>query len=203
MNKSKIKVLFSDLGGVLLTNGWDRTARAKAVERFGLDAKEFESRHQMLFGDYEVGKISLETYLHYTVFSQPRAFSSEEFMNFMYSQSQPLQETIDLVKELKNKYRFKVVVISNEGRELTQHRVNTFHLSSFVDYFVVSCFIGMRKPDREVYRLALDLVQVSPKETAYIEDRELFVEIANEFGIQSFQHKNAAATRVFLENAMR
>ncbi|MEI8365120.1 MAG: HAD-IA family hydrolase [Parachlamydiaceae bacterium] len=197
--KTKIKVLFSDLGGVLLTNGWDRTSRAKAVELFGLDAQEFESRHQMLFGDYEVGKITLDTYLHYTVFSQPRSFSKEIFIDFMYSQSRPNDDTINLIRELKSKHGFKIVVISNEGKELTHYRTKTFDLSSFVDYFIVSCFIGIRKPDQNVYRLALNMVQVPAEETAYIDDRELFVEIARDFGIHAIHHRNAASTRTALE----
>jgi len=199
VKKGKIKVLFSDLGGVLLTNGWDRNSRAKAVELFGLDGKEFESRHQMLFGDYEVGKISLDTYLHYTVFSQPRSFSRDVFVDFMYAQSKPNQEAIDLVRELKKKYDFKVVIISNEGKELTKHRIDAFHLREFADFFVVSCFIGTRKPDKEVYRLALDLVQVPPEETAYLEDRQLFVEIARECGIHAIHYQDAPSARVALE----
>lgn len=195
MEKNKIKVLFTDLGGVLLTNGWDHQCRAKAVEVFGLDAKEYENRHQLLFGDYEVGKISLETYLHYAVFFQPRKFTPKEFMNFMYSQSQPLPDMIALVKEIKVKYGLKLVVISNEGRELTDYRIKAFDMKSYVDFFIVSAFIGMRKPDREVYRLALDLVQVPAEECAYLEDRELFVEIAKEFGIHAIHHKTAAATK--------
>lgn len=192
--KSKIRVLFSDLGGVLLTNGWDHTSRAKAVELFGLDAKEFESRHQLLFGDYEIGKISLDTYLQYTVFFQPRSFTREVFIDFMYAQSAPYSEMIDLAKRWKSQYGLRIVVISNEGRELTEHRIKTFGLSSFVDFFVVSCFIGTRKPDRQVYRLALDLVQVSPQECVYLEDRELFVEMANGMGIRAIHHQDMAST---------
>lgn len=193
-----MRVLFSDLGGVLLTNGWDHKSRAKAVELFGLDAKEFEGRHQLLFGDYEVGKISLDTYLQYAVFFQPRSFTREVFIDFMYSQSAPFNDMIDLVKELKSHHALKVVVISNEGRELTEHRIKTFKLTSFVDYFIVSCFIGVRKPDRQVYRIALDMVQVSPEECVYLEDRELFVEMANGMGIKAIRHQNVADTREIL-----
>ena len=202
MDKPKIKVLFTDLGGVLLTNGWDHKSRAAAVSLFGLDEKEFESRHQLLFGDYETGKISLETYLRYAVFYQPRPFTYDLFIEFMYSQSKVFPEMIELMKTLKKKYHIKIVVISNEGRELTNFRVNTFKLTDFVDLFIVSCFIGTRKPDRKVWELALDLVQAPPQETAYLEDRQLFVEIAKEMGIQAFRHQNCAASTVYLDELL-
>lgn len=196
----KVKVLFSDLGGVLLTNGWDRHSRAKAVELFGLDAKDYEGRHQLLFGDYEVGKISLKTYLDYSIFYQQRSFSHEDFIAFMYAQSQPIPEMIDFVKQLKKDYGLKVIAISNEGRELTEHRIKTFHLKEFFDFFLVSCFMGIRKPDREVYCKAIDFVQVPPEETAYLEDRLLFVEIAKSIGIQAIHHRDLSTTRSALLN---
>ena len=199
MNKSKIKVLFTDLGGVLLTNGWGFQSREKAIQLFSLEGKDFESRHQMIFPDYEVGKISLDTYLDYAVFFTARAFTKEAFIDFMFSQSKAHEEALEMVKELKKKQGFKVVVISNEGKELTDYRIKKFNLSSFVDYFIVSCFIGIRKPDRNIYRIALDMVQVSPEETAYIEDRVVFVEIAKEFGIQAILHRDVKTTHSILE----
>ena len=117
----------------------------------------------------------------------------------MFFQSKANGEAIEMVKELKKKHGFKVVVISNEGRELTDYRIKTFNLSSFADYFIVSCFIGIRKPDRNIYRLALDMVQVAPEETAYLEDRALFVEIATEFGIKAILHSDVNTTRSALE----
>lgn len=203
MVKSKIKVLFSDLGGVLLTNGWDHKSRAKAVLTFGLDEKEFESRHQLLFGDYETGKISLSTYLQYTVFYKPRTFSYDLFVEFMYAQSQAFPDMIALVKRLKQDYGLKLVIISNEGRELTDYRIKTFGLDEFADFFVVSCFLGIRKPDRQVWEMALDFVQAAPEETAYIDDRQLFIEIAQNMGINAFCHTNSAATSAALEKLLK
>ena len=195
----KIKVLFSDLGGVLLTNGWDHKSRAKAVAKFGLDEKDYESRHQLLFGDYEIGKIDLETYLHYAIFYKPRSFTMKAFVDFMYEQSQPFLDMIEMVKRLKKEYDLRLVVISNEGKELTKHRIDKFGLRDLVDFFIVSCFIGTRKPDRGVWKLALDMVQTAPDETAYIDDRQLFVDIANEMGINAFCHKDLAKTQTNLE----
>lgn len=192
--KEKIKILFTDLGGVLLTNGWGRSSRTKAVEKFDLDAKEFESRHQLLFGDYESGKIDLKTYVEYAVFYQPRNFTYEQFTDFMYEQSQSFPEMIDYIKRLKKEHGLKLVAISNEGKDLTAHRIKKFQLDSFIDFFIVSCFIGTRKPDPHMWKLALDFVQVAPKNVLYFEDRKLFVEIASSLGIHAIQHKDLETT---------
>ena len=199
MIQSKIKVLFSDLGGVLLTNGWDRHSRAKAIALFKLEEKEFESRHQLLFGDYETGKISLETYLRYAVFYKPCSFSYEQFVEFMYAQSQSFPDMIELIKRLKNEHGLKVAFISNEGRELTDYRIKTFKLDEIADFFIVSCFLGIRKPDKRVWEMALDLMQVAPDQAVYIDDRQLFVEIAQNMGIHSLCHKEYAATSAALK----
>lgn len=203
MKKNQIKVLFTDLGGVLLTNGWDHKSRNMAADLFGLDKKEFESRHGLLFGDYETGKISLESYLDSAVFYQSRPFTKQVFIDFMYAQSAPFLEMIDLVKRLKSQYGLKVVAISNEGKELTVHRMKTFMLPSFIDFFIVSCFIGIRKPDRQVYKMALDLTQVQPLESVYLEDRELFVEMANGFGIHAIHHKDLKETEEQLSKLLQ
>lgn len=202
MTESKVKALFCDLGGVLLTNGWDHKSRAKAVAKFELNEKEFESRHQLLFGDYEAGKISLSSYLHYTVFYKPRAFSYDLFVEFMQAQSVAFADMIDLIKRLKREYDLKIVIISNEGRDLTNFRIKHFNLHEFVDFFIVSCFIGIRKPDKKIWEMALDCVQVEPQKVVYVDDRQLFVEIASDMGLQAFCHENCEATSAALQNTL-
>lgn len=130
----KITALFTDIGGVLLTNGWDRQARTQAVEKFGLNAAELEDRHHLTFDTYESGKLLLDEYLDRIVFYEPRKFSREVFKAFMYRYSQPFDDMLQLMKELKEAYRLKMVVVSNEGRELNQYRINTFKLTSFIDF---------------------------------------------------------------------
>jgi len=203
MAKAKIKVLFSDLGGVLLTNGWDRHSRDKAIEKFHLDGKEFESRHQLLFGDYESGKISLQTYLRYTVFYRPCSFSYEAFTEFMYAQSTPLPGMLDYVRSVKKEHGLKVVAISNEGKELTDFRIESFGLREVIDFFIVSCYIGIKKPDIKVWQLALDLTQVKPGEVIYLDDRQLFVDLAKDLGMHAFCHKNLAETNAALEKLLK
>jgi putative hydrolase of the HAD superfamily len=201
MTASQITTLFLDIGGVLLTNGWDRYARQRAATQFGLDHGEMDERHHLTFDTYEEGKLSLDEYLNRVVFYQPRPFSRDDFKAFIYAQSQPFQEMIDLVRALKERYHLKVAVVSNEGRELTIYRVQKFELGTFVDFFVSSCFVHFRKPDADIFRIALDIAQVQPSEVIYIEDRPMFVQIAQGLGLHGIRHTSFESTRAALESA--
>jgi len=193
-----ITTLFLDIGGVLLTDGWNRKSRAVAVEQFGLDPKETEDRHHLTFDTYEVGKITLDTYLERLVFYTKRDYAPQQFKEFMFAQSQPHAEMIELIIALKKKYNLKVAVVSNEGRELTEYRIKKFKLGGFVDFFISSCFVHFRKPDDDIFKLALDVSQVAPGEVVYIEDRPLFVQVAETFGINGIRHINVDTTREIL-----
>jgi putative hydrolase of the HAD superfamily len=200
MNSSAlITTLFLDIGGVLLTNGWDRGIRTVASEKFGLDYKEMDERHHLTFDTYEEGKLSLDEYLNRVVFYQERSFSREEFKAFMYAQSRPFPETIELMRDLKTKHRLQVAAVSNEGRELTMYRVKQFKLGTFIDFFISSCFVHYRKPDADLYHIALDIAQVSPEQVVYIDDRDMFVEVAEGLGIRGIVHSDFETTRKTLE----
>ena len=192
---SRITTLFLDIGGVLLTNGWDRAARKRAAENFNLDLDELNERHHLTFDTYEEGKLSLEAYLDRVVFYQERSFSKEDFRRFMFDQSRPYQDMIDLIYEIRRNYGLKVAAVSNEGRELTVYRIKKFRLGELMDFFVSSCFVHYRKPDEDIYRIALDMSQTSPERVAYIDDRALFVEVAKGLGICGIQHEGYASTR--------
>jgi putative hydrolase of the HAD superfamily len=190
-----VTALFLDVGGVLLTNGWDRRMRAKAAELFGLDYTEMNERHHLTFDTYEEGKLSLEEYLDRVIFYQTRTFSREEFKQFMFAQSRPFPEMINFIRKLKARYGLKIVVISNEGRELTVHRIQKFNLGEFVDFFVSSCFVHFRKPDADIFRMALDMAQVPQERVVYVDDRAMFVEVAQGLGLRGIVHKNVETTR--------
>jgi len=194
-----IKALFLDVGGVLLTNGWDRHMRKQAAEVFDLDYSEMDERHYLIFDLYEEGKLSLDEYLDRVVFYRDRPFSREEFRAFIFVQSQPHPEMINLVRGLKARYGLKVVVVSNEGRDLMVYRIRKFELGSFVDFFIASCFVHCRKPDVNIYRIALDTAHVPPEQVAYVEDRPMLVEVARSLGIQGIHHTSYESTRAALE----
>jgi putative hydrolase of the HAD superfamily len=196
---SPITTLFLDIGGVLLTNGWDHTIRTRAADKFGLDYAEMNERHHLTFATYEEGELSLDEYLNRVVFYQARSFSREEFKAFMYAQSQPFPEMIELMRGLKNQYCLQVAAVSNEGRELTEYRVQQFELAEFIDFFVSSCFVHYRKPDEDIYRMALDIAQVRREQVVYIDNEPMFVEVARGWGIKGIIHTSYEATRSALE----
>jgi putative hydrolase of the HAD superfamily len=196
---SHITTLFLDIGGVLLTNGWDHNIRKGAADKFGLDYEEMDERHHLTFDTYEEGKLSLDGYLNRVVFYQERSFSREEFKAFMYAQSKPFPEMIELMRGLKSQHGLEIAAVSNEGRELTMYRVQQFNLGSVIDFFISSCFVHYRKPDEDMYRIALDIAQVSPERVVYIDDRAMFVEVAQGLGIKSIIHTGYDTTRTALE----
>ena len=193
--KTNINTLFLDIGGVLLTNGWDRQARRRAVEKFDLDYNELNERHHLTFDTYEQGKLSLDEYLSRVVFYEDRTFTRNEFQEFMFRQSKELPEMIEYIRKLKDQYKLKLVAVSNEGRELNNYRIKTFQLNKFIDAFVSSSYVHFRKPDEDIYKMALDIAQVEPDKVIYLDDRQMFVQIANTFGINGVHHKKYETTR--------
>lgn len=195
MPEARVKALFTDVGGVILTNGWDGGARKRAAEQFHLDLAEMDQRHHLTFDTYEIGKLSLDVYLDRIVFYEPRSFSKDDFKAFVYAQSQPYPEMIDLIRETKTRNAIKLAVVSNEGRELTEYRIRKFGLVDFVDFFVSSCFVHFRKPDTDIFRMAIDLAQTPPGQTVYLDDRPLFVEVAQSMGLMAIHHTSFEETK--------
>lgn len=192
--KNHISTLFLDIGGVLLTDGWDRESREKASKLFNLDHEEMEERHRLNFETYELGKMTLDEYLNRVVFYRRRAFSADDFKTFMFEQSQPFPKMMALFVHLKKKYSLKIAVISNEGRELNGYRIKKFKLNDFIDFFISSSFVNLRKPDTCVFRMALDIAQVNASQSIYIDNQPMFVKIAGEFGMKGICHSDFEST---------
>jgi putative hydrolase of the HAD superfamily len=193
-----ITTLFLDIGGVLLTNGWDHLARKRAATNFNLKLAEMEDRHHLTFDTYEEGKLTLEEYLNRVVFYKKRPFTRAQFRRFIFAQSKPCSEMIELIARLKVRYGLKIAVVSNEARELNSHRIHQFRLNRLVDFFVSSCFVHIRKPDTDIFRLALDIAQTPAAQVVYIENTPMFVQIAEGLGIRSILHTGYKSTRAKL-----
>lgn len=197
-NKTKITTLFLDIGGVLLSDGWGHDFRRQAAEKFQLDMPEMEERHSLVFVTYEEGKITLEEYLKRVVFYKSRDFSFKEFRDFMFSLTTPDPEMIAFVKKLKIQKGLKIVAVSNEARELNAYRIHTFMLNGFIDFFISSCYVQVRKPDTAIFKLALDMADVSTSEVVYIDDVQMFTDIATDLGIKSIRHTDWSSTSSIL-----
>ena len=189
-----ITCLFVDIGGILLTNGWDHHERRRAAKHFKLNWPEMQDRHELNFEIHEEDKITFREYLDRVVFWQKRPFTRAEFRQFMFAQSKPFTEMIELVRNLKAKYRLKIIVVSNEAREVNAYRIRQFKLAGFVDAFISSCFVHLRKPDAAIFQMALDIAQVSARQIVYIDNTSLFVQIAEEFGMRGLLHTDCQST---------
>lgn len=194
-NPNKIKTLFLDIGGVLLTNGWDRNARRQAMDTFNLDYEEINERHHLTFDTYEEGKLDLDEYLKRVIFFRERSFTVDEFKNFMFAQTKPFPDMINYIRRLKSHYNLKTVAVSNEGRELNEFRIKKFKLDELFDAFISSSFVHYRKPDEDIFRIALDISQTEPNQVAYLDDRLMFVEIAQQMGVNAIHHQNLEKTK--------
>ena len=197
-NPNEIKTLFLDVGGVLLTNGWDHNARRRAVDTFDLDYEEVNERHHLTFDTYKEGKLSLDEYLKRIIFFRERSFTMDEFKNFMFAQTKPFPDMINYIRRLKSHFNLKTVAVNNEGRELNEFRIKKFKLDELFDAFISSSFVHYRKPDEDIFRIALDISQTAPKQVVYLDDRLMFVEIAQQMGIKAIHHQNLEETKTAL-----
>jgi len=189
-----IRCLFLDIGGVLLSNGWDYELRQLAVEHFHLEADEMEVRHSLLFVTYEEGRITIDEYLDKVVFYTKRDFTRTEFKDFMFSLSTPDLEMIAFIKKIKLQYGLKIIAVSNEARELNAYKIKTFKLNEIFDFFISSCYVQLRKPDAGIYRLAIDVAQIPINEIVYIDNMQMFVDVAKDLGITSIYHTDYLST---------
>lgn len=185
-----ISALFWDLGGVLLTNGWDRASRRRAAEEFGLSWGEFQERHDLVVTDFEKGRISMDEYLRCTVFHRDRSFSAAEFKNFMFAQSKPNSATLKIVERLARDGKYLLATLNNESLELNLYRIERFSLRNHFDLFLTSSFLGVMKPEEAIYRLALNITQHDPANCVFIDDREQNLERAALMGIRTIHYRN-------------
>ncbi len=196
-----ITSLFWDVGGVLLTNGWDHVARGHAVQRFGLDAEAFARRHEAAVDAFECGRLSLDEYLHRTVFHEPRSFSVQEFRAFMFAQSQPHGEALAFAHQLAATGRYRMATLNNESLDLNLHRIRRFELDRTFTLFCSSCFLGVAKPDPAIWQKALQLTQRRPEECLFVDDREENVAAAQSVGWNAVRYQGVEALRTVLAAA--
>ena len=193
-----ITTIFFDIGGVLLTDGWDQGSRRAAAEHFKLDWEEFNERHEKVAEDIELNRLSLEKYLDYAVFHRPRAFSREEFRAFVFAQSQPNPDSLAIAQELAESRRYFMATINNEILELNVYRLADFGLRRYFSAFFSSCFLGLRKPGEAIYQAVLRIVQRRPEECLFIDDREVNLEVPGKLGMRTIHFQDATALRAAL-----
>lgn len=199
MENKKIKTLFLDIGQVLISNGWDRYSREKAVKKFKLDPNELSDRHHIFFETYEMGKISLHEYMQHVVFYEPRTFTEVEFSNFIFNESVELKGSIEYFMNLKKKYRLNVVSINNEGCEINEYRIKKFKLDNLFNSFISSCYVHLRKPDKEIFKMACAVSYTDPSQGLFVDDRIIHVQVARSIGMNAIHFENLRSTKKLME----
>ena len=177
---------------MLLTNGWDTPARRAAAEKFHFDWQQHDARHQPLFPEYERGRLTLDEYLSETVFFQQRDFTTDEFKQFMNACSRELPESRAVADHLARSQNYLMAALNNEGRELNEFRISAFDLPRTLSLFFSSCYVGLRKPDPAIYRLALDVSQRCGSQGIFIDDRPENVEGARQAGLNGIRFESAS-----------
>jgi putative hydrolase of the HAD superfamily len=195
----KISALFWDVGGVLLSNAWDHGERLQTLNHFLLSEAEFHDRHEMEVAAFEEGKISLDEYLDRTVFYRDRPFTRQAFKDDMFSQSQPDNPTLELARELADSRKYLMSTLNNESKELNLFRIEKFGLNQIFSLFLSSCFVGLRKPEAGIYRLALELTQKPAEQCCFIDDRPLNLESPKQLGMHVIQMQTAGLLREHLQ----
>jgi putative hydrolase of the HAD superfamily len=195
----RIKTIFFDIGGVLLSDGWGHVSRRAAAEKFDLDWEEYADRHEKVAHAIETDRLSLDEYLTRTIFYRPRSFTREEFRDFVFAQSQPHPEAIEIAQRLAASHKYFMATINNEIFELNTYRLEKFGLRSIFPVFFSSCFLGIRKPDEAIYRLALRVSQRDAEECIFIDDREVNLECPRELGMETILYQSASQLRDALE----
>jgi putative hydrolase of the HAD superfamily len=194
----EITTLFWDIGGVILTNGWDREARRDAASTFQLDWEEFQDRHDLSFPAFDTGQITLNEYLDRTLFYRARPFTREEFTAFMFAQSKEYAEVRAVLDKVTSTGKYFVGAINNEPFELNQYRIEAFHLRRNFLVFFSSCFVRSRKPEETIFRVALEVSQRPPEQCVFIDDRALNLENPRRLGMKTIHHQNAEQLRAEL-----
>lgn len=195
----EISTVFFDIGGVILTNGWDRDARREAAQAFQLDWEDFQDRHDLSFPAFDAGQITLNQYLDRTLFYRPRSFTREEFTAFMFAQSKEYPETRAILATLARTGKYLIGAINNEPLELNQYRIEAFQLRHDIQVFFSSCYLNARKPEEAIYRIALEVTQRAPESCAFVDDRALNLENPRRLGMNVVQYQNAPQLRKDLQ----
>jgi putative hydrolase of the HAD superfamily len=190
-----IQHIFFDIGGVLGTNGWDREQREKAVERFKLDAHDFQCRHEEIVGEWEEGRLSMQEYLDIAVFHEARNFSRQDFVEFMYAQSRADEGAVAIARELTGHAQYTLMTLNNESDELNRYRIMKFGISELFEAFLSSCWLGVRKPTQAFYDRCVGIAQADPKTSLFIDDREQNLSPARKLGMQVILFTSAAQLR--------
>ena len=193
-------VILFDVGGVLLTNGWDHCERNLVLDEFGLDRAEFEARHPKANEAWERDLITAKEYLEATVFYEPRDFTADDFIQALFAQSVLLQDgALSILQELAASGKCMLGCLNNEAREPNEYRFQKYNLRDAFDVALSSCYVGLRKPHPEIYKRALDILGKPAERILFIDDRAENAQGAAAAGMKAIRFQGAEQLRRDLE----
>lgn len=198
---SEIKTIFWDIGGVLLTNGWDINQRARVLTALGVDLPAYEAVHEDVNYYWERGLISAQDFFEQTVLeTNPQLnLSFDHLWQLVCAESKVLhQECFDILAALKRADRYHLATLNNESRELNRHRLNAFHLRRFFDYFICSGYVHEMKPLPDIYRAAIDISGFAPETALFIDDKQENCAAARALDMQAIHFESPAQLRASL-----
>ena len=144
---------------------------------------------------FERGQLTLDDYLDRTVFYTQRTFTRDEFRHYMLSLTKPFPEVLQFAQALSDSGKYFMATINNESRELNNYRIETFALRKIFRVFFSSCYVGLRKPESDIYRLALEVTQMPPDRCCFIDDRAGNLEAPAKMGIHTIQMQTVEQLR--------
>jgi putative hydrolase of the HAD superfamily len=198
---SRLTTVLWDVGGVLLTNGWDHNQRKAVLEKLQIaDRDEFEARHAEQNDPWEKGTIDFDEYLRRTVFYRDQPFSSATLKAAIEAESVMLADSaMPVLRELHATGGLVMGQLNNESRELNDVRLERFGLHSLLSVFFCSGYVGLRKPDPAIYRLALEVLQKPGEQVVFVDDREKNAAVASSLGMHGIHYTGSAALRAELK----
>ena len=172
--EGSIRTIFWDIGGVVLTNGWDKGQRSRVLSRLGVNLEAYEEVHERANYYWERGLMTAKEFFAQTVLqANPHLdLTFETLWPQVCAESKVLHaECLDMLSELKEQGSYRLATLNNESRELNEYRLDAFKLRSLFDYFICSGYVHEMKPLPGIFRSAIDVSGFAARTALFIDDK--------------------------------
>ncbi|HIH21852.1 MAG: HAD family phosphatase [Candidatus Diapherotrites archaeon] len=182
-----IKAIIFDAGGVVLLDRIE-TVDKKICEKTGIPYDSFIALKKPIYTDLLSGKYSVEEFCAKLQKEFGLDFDVLPVWKKAYLEVMAINtELLEIVKKLKK--NCSVAIISNAPK-LHAELNKTRGVYSLFNPCIISCEVGLVKPDRRIFELALQKIGLKAKECVFIDDREEHLQIPKELGFQVIHFKN-------------
>ena len=191
---SRIRAVISDFGGVLTNPLWE--AFSGWNERVGADpgvlgmalqtAAEERGEHPLY--ELEKGLITEDEFTAIVQAQLPAEIQLEGFREIYFSHLHPNEPMIELMRDLRGR-GMRMAMLTNNVREWEPLWRAKLPVDEIFEVVVDSAFVGMRKPEREIYELTLErLGDVSAEECVFVDDVDVNCHMATELGMTAVHY---------------